>query len=160
MSESFVDQIRRFYEANRQELYTYALALTRNRELAEDAIHGAFASVLKRGRAPRELRPYMFRSVRNAALDGLKARGNGYTEDSIFENRVEPDPARSLMMDEALGTLGEDEREAVVLKVYSGMTLKEIAKVKKVSINTVASWYRRGLQKLRVELEEVPNEEN
>lgn len=158
MENDFVDQIRQFYEAERQHLYVFALSLTRNRELAEDAVHSAFASVLRRGKTPRELRPYIFRSVRNAAYDAIKASSNGHVERSVFENEEVSDPSVSILIQEALVQLAESERETIVMKIYSGLTLKEIAETQQVSINTSASWYRRGLKKLQRILEEVPYE--
>ena len=158
MARSFVDEVQAAYLEQRQQLYIYALSITRNREHAEDAIHTAFAAILRRGKAPRELRPYIFRSVRNAALDALKASSNGHIHTSLFENESAPDPSVPILIQEALAKLTDHEREAIVMKIYSGMTLKEIAAAYEVSINTSASWYRRGLEKLRGILEEVPHE--
>lgn len=160
MTTPFVDQIQQLYEAQHQQLYTYALSLTHNRELAEDAIHNAFTSILRRGKAPRELRPYIFRCVRNAALDALKASSNGHIESSLFADKTTLDPAVTILAEEALANLAGHERETVVMKIYGGLTLKEIAKTHRVSINTAASRYRRGLERLRTFLEEAPDEKN
>jgi RNA polymerase sigma factor (sigma-70 family) len=152
MNESFVEQLRGFYETHRQELYTYSLALTRNREAAEDAIHTAFQRLLRRGSAPTDLRPYVFRCVRNAAIDDLRSKKR--REDGIFDLPSNTDPAPALELGaelhQALGRLSEDERETIVLKVFDGLTLQEIADLRDASINTVASWYRRGMEKLKV----------
>jgi RNA polymerase sigma-70 factor, ECF subfamily len=152
MQESFVEQLRCFYESNRRELYTYSLALTRNREAAEDAIHDAFQRLLRRGSAPADLRPYVFRCVRNAAIDDLRRERR--REDGIFDlpSNTDPVPARQLgaELQRVLGQLSEDERETIVLKILDGMTLQEIADLRDASINTVASWYRRGMEKLKV----------
>lgn len=158
MQETFVEQLRGFYESNRRELYTYSLALTRNREAAEDAIHNAFQRLLRRGSAPTDLRPYIFRCVRNAAIDDLRRERR--REDGIFglPSTTEPAPVRELgaELHRVLGQLSEDERETIVLKVFDGMTLQEIADLRDASINTVASWYRRGMEKFKVIwLEEV-----
>lgn len=66
------ETLREFYIGFRQHLYTYAVSITFNRESAEDAIHSAFEHLLRRGHLPADLRPYVFRCVRNAALDGLR----------------------------------------------------------------------------------------
>ncbi len=156
MREGEIDHIRRCYENSRGELFAYALSLTRDRHLAEEAVHGAFAGLLKRRRLPEELRPYIFRCVRNAALDLAAARqrnsGNG-----LLQARAGVDPALPALMHDLLEQLGADQREAVVLKIYGRLTLREIAEMRAVSINTAASWYRRGLERLRTLMEEVPN---
>jgi RNA polymerase sigma factor (sigma-70 family) len=69
------DALRRLYESNARELYAYALSLTGHVHTAEDAVHGAMARVLARWLPPRELRPYLFRCVRNAALDAARRNG-------------------------------------------------------------------------------------
>ena len=152
MQESFVEQLRCFYETNRRELYTYSLALTCNREAAEDAIHDAFQRLLRRRSAPTDLRPYVFRCVRNAAIDDLRKKKR--REDGIFDLPSNADPALARQLgaelQRLLGQLSEDERETIVLKVFDGMTLQEIADLRDASINTVASWYRRGMERLKV----------
>ena len=158
MSRSLAETIRKFYEVHRQELYTYALSLTRCRDAAEDAIQTAVCKVLHRGRIPREIRPYIFRCVRNAAIDDarLRQRGNGHY---IFDTSPETNPAETLELrqhvEHLLKELNEDERECIVLRIYSDMTFKEIAEIRGVSLNTAASWYRRGLQKMQKSLEEI-----
>ena len=151
------DQLKTFYEAHQNELYLYALTLTGDTGAAEDAVHDAFQGVLHRGKWVREIRPYLFRCVRNAALDQIRvtARRNGAV--SIFaEIDVGVDAGEAALrseLDESLSRLGEDERECIVLKIYTGLTFREIAKVRRVSLNTAASWYRRGLEKLRGQIE-------
>jgi RNA polymerase sigma-70 factor (ECF subfamily) len=149
MNQPFVEQLRRFYEGNRQELFTYSLAVTRNREAAEDAIQNAFQRLLGRSSLPDDLRPYVFRCVRNAAIDD--ARRAKVQEGDLF---VAPDECAidSNLRGELnalFDQLSNDERETIVLKVFDGMTFQEIANVREVSINTIASWYRRGMEKLR-----------
>jgi RNA polymerase sigma-70 factor, ECF subfamily len=149
MNQKFVEQLCQFYESNRQELYTYSLALTRNREAAEEAIHNAFQRLLRRGSAPAELRPYVFRCVRNAAMDDLR-RTKG-RESKLFVAPEEHTVDSNLRgeLNALFDQLSNDERETIVLKVFDGMTFQEIATVREVSINTIASWYRRGMEKLR-----------
>lgn len=159
MGQSFHEQIRAFYDAHRQELFTYALLLTGSRDAAEDAVHAAFANVLRRGHVPREWRPYMFRCVRNASLEHHRQRQRETEKQSILaqsngRQTAEPPPAwHSEDLQRALDTLGADERESIVLKLYDGLTFREIAAVRGVSINTASSWYRRGIEKLRSILE-------
>jgi RNA polymerase sigma-70 factor (ECF subfamily) len=171
MRDEYIDQIRRFYEMYRQEVYTYALSITQNVEAAEDVIHTVFCRLLDRGRPPRELRPYVFRSIRNASIDEMRRRVahpdsvgrcvecNDTVGDSIFANHNgTADPHIQFQLDEAMHTLSDDERESIVLKIYDGMTFKEIAALRRVSINTAASWYRRGLEKMKTVMKEACHE--
>ncbi|MBI2498036.1 MAG: sigma-70 family RNA polymerase sigma factor [Opitutae bacterium] len=162
MNPAAIETLRVFYVGNRQQLYTYAVSLTRQREAAEDAIHAAFQQLLRRGELAADLRPYIFRCVRNAALDALRrARVRG---DSLFAVGPVPDPvapadpapglAREL--DGKLAQLSPDERETIVLKIYDELTFQEIADLRDVPLPTVASWYRRGVEKLRNLMGETP----
>lgn len=147
-------RLREAYELHRQDLYTYALGITRDPAAAEDAVHGAFAKLLNTRRLPNDIRPYVFRMVRNAAIDekrrvtrdndaiALLAKTNGHA--------IPPEQyARYLEIESAIAQLNDDERETIILKDLTGFTLREIAEIQDTSINTVASWYRRGLEKLR-----------
>ena len=54
-----------------------------------------------------------------------------------------------LMLQKALRDLPEEQRETVFLRIWSGMTLLEIADATETPLNTVASRYRYALEKLR-----------
>lgn len=158
MSGTVTEQLRMFYVDHRHELYAYAVSITRDRPAAEDAIHAAFHRLLDRADLPSHLRPYVFRSVRNAALDELRrvqvhadcmlAAGPGAVADS-------PGGVGALQPDEVeagLRELSPDERETIVLKIYSDLTFQEIATLRDTPLPTIASWYRRGLEKLKTRL--------
>ncbi|HNT35778.1 MAG TPA: sigma-70 family RNA polymerase sigma factor, partial [bacterium] len=65
-------ELERFYEDNEQQLFTFALSMTRDHDGAEDAVHEAFSRLLQMGGCPDNLKSYVFRSVRNAAIDGMR----------------------------------------------------------------------------------------
>jgi RNA polymerase sigma-70 factor, ECF subfamily len=153
MDKEELATIREFYEEHSQALFTYALALTRCQSTAEDVVHEAVCRLLKRSALPEELRPYAFRCVRNAAVDarrrerpteplGILDFSDGRTESSF-------DRTLCFEMEKLLLDLPLDEMESVVLRIYDGLTFREIGDVKGASPNTVASWFRRGVAKLR-----------
>src|SRR6188768_708821 len=72
MKPADIETIHALYVGNRHQLYTYALSITGDRETAEDAIHGVFERLLQGERLPADLRPYVFRSIRNAAYDAWR----------------------------------------------------------------------------------------
>ena len=157
MQDGLTEQLRTFYETYRREMFLYALSITGCRPSAEDAVHNAFGTVLRKGRAPRELRPFMFRCVRNAALDERRFVAREAQKTSLFaklHDETAPE-ARCLEaeVEEILELLSNDERECVLLKIYGGLTFKEIAQVRGVPQGTAASWYWRGLARVRAHLE-------
>jgi len=56
------------YREHRQGLYSLAVTITASHQLAEDAVHNAFARMIRTVQPEQDnLVPYVFRSVRNAA---------------------------------------------------------------------------------------------
>ena len=58
----------------------------------------------------------------------------------------------ALALQTALAALPEEQREVVVMRIWSGMTLEEISTATDAPLNTVASRYRYALEKLRERL--------
>lgn len=156
-------ELERIYDQFSQSLYSYALNITKNRELAEDAIQQAFYRLMNQTEMPKHLKVYVFRSVRNACIDLIRKenRSNQIDDRFIFEYKANP---RDQAADEefienviqAMAHLSEDERETIVQHLYAELTFREISEIRDVSINTAMSWYRRGIEKLQKYLEEHP----
>lgn len=153
-------ELERVYGESGGALFVCALAITRCRATAEDAIHDAFSRLLALERRPADLRMYVFQCVRNAAIDiRRKSRRAEVVPDLYIFEACDPEEqaGRNELASRAaaaLLTLSDDERETIVQHLYAGLTFREIADVREDSVNTVASWYRRGLAKLREQLEE------
>jgi len=149
-------EMEKIYDQYGSRLYICALSVTRRPELAEDAIHEAFCRGFRLTEVPRNLKAYMFRSVRNAAIDQLRRRRktSSLSEDYIFDSSAGPSELveqKQLKHQaaEALLKLSEDERETIVQHLYADLTFQEIADIRQRSIGTVTSWYRRGLAKMK-----------
>lgn len=151
-----------FFE-NKKQLYAFALSIVRCPDGAEDAIQEAFYRLFRMKGAPRNIRAYVFRAVRNAAIDQLRRSPQNHEElqDYIFDPG--DDPSRSSeekeFMQRVAGillSLSENERETIVSHLYGDLTFREIAEMRNLSIGTVASWYQRGIEKVK---EHLQNEE-
>ena len=153
------------YRECRERLFTCALHVTRCPARAEDAIHEAFSRLLVMSRMPDDLKVYVFRAVRNAAVDQLtrrrhtdRAETNGH-EEVIFDPGDGPEQSAAASefrsrLARAIAALPERERDAVVYHLYGELTFKETARLLDAAEGTVASWYYRALDRLRAELEE------
>lgn len=157
------ERLEAVYRQHRQGLYTLALSITRQPETAEDAVHDAFSRLFGRPALPEDLVPYIFASVRNAARDARdrKPAGTLPPEASVFDG-ASRDPSASAERSEAsarareaLESLAEEERETIVMKLYADLTLDQIANALNAPLPTVASRYRRGLQRIRKTLDEA-----
>ncbi len=154
------DTLEAIYWRHRQGLYTLALAITRCAASAEDAVQDAFERLWRTRRVPDgDPVPYVFASVRRAAIDQLRRRPRRPECASIFNGRP-ADPADAVATAEnerrvqaALERLSDADREAIVLKIWTDLTFEQIAAALGEPLSTVASRYRRALAKLREELE-------
>jgi RNA polymerase sigma-70 factor (ECF subfamily) len=153
--------LEKTYNRYAVQLFTCALAVTCRRDLAEDAVHDAFIRLLRLEEAPRSLKAYVFKSVRNAAIDLVRkeARTVATEEHRRFDWVSTPREEAECnefkgQVSEALMTLSDNERETIVQHLYADLTFREIAELRETSVNTVASWYRRGVAKLRDEMKE------
>jgi RNA polymerase sigma-70 factor (ECF subfamily) len=149
------EDVRGLYERHGPALLVYACSFVVDAALAEDVVHQVFVKVLQgQTSIPEAPLAYLYRAVRNTALN---ARRNGLrktaldADSPLFVHRG-GDRETALALQAALAELAEDQREAVVMKIWSGMTLEEVAAATGVSPNTAASRYRYGLQKLRERL--------
>lgn len=158
-------QLEETYRSQRQGLFAMALTITRCAQLAEDAIHVAFERLCRHTNSPSgDLTSYVYVAVRNASRDAVRNR-RARTEltESLFNGYSAPEqtgnPASDLLTEErddqlrqAVDGLPDAEREVVVLKIFSGLTFDAVGRVLDQSPKTVATRYRRALQKLEEKL--------
>ena len=157
------EQIQGIYRAFRQELFTCALSITRHPESAEDAIQEAFFRLFRQDLSGiRDLKLYVFRSVRNAAIDQFRRNLPSATaiEECTHIIDLRDDPSQAAERKEsaqvlamALENLTDDERETVTEHIYGDLTFREIAEIRQVPKGTISAWYYRALEKLKGELE-------
>ena len=151
VTQSQINRLQRFYECHRQALFTYALSLTGQSVEAEDLLHNVFAKLLEKGKLPLELRPYVFRMVRNGFIDA--ARKQKVQQEPLFDFDLVPadSPSRDLWLEleSSLEALGEKQREVIVLKSLDGLSFREVANVLDKPMGTVVSLHRRGMEKLK-----------
>ena len=144
-------------------LYRLALAITGDPALAEDVVQEAFVRVMGRGEGVERDRPldgYLYRTGRNVALDHVRRRR--HDEAARRALLVAPKPGRrggagaevdAERVSAALFALPVEQREVVVLRVYEGLTFREVSERTGVPLGTVCSRYRYALQHLRPLLE-------
>ncbi|MEI8197361.1 MAG: sigma-70 family RNA polymerase sigma factor, partial [Phycisphaerae bacterium] len=131
--------------------------------LAEDAIHEAFARMLKsEARPQRDALAYVFAAVRNAARDARRRLVRLELHKEVGLVLPTHDPVADAVRNEeqvrtaaALEGLGDDDKQVVVLRIYGQLSFEQIAEVCAEPLPTVSTRYRRALVKLRQRLEKV-----
>ena len=157
--------LRLIYEKYKEDLFTVAMSLLRNVDLAEDCMSDVFvrfAGSVNNLRIHSNLKGYLVSSAVNRAKDILKKMGSHKDLDveAIKGYEVFADPIIEVSeieekrrIFEALKKLPWEQQEVFVMHVQTDLKFREIAKLKKVSTKTIQSRYRYAIEKLRAILE-------
>ena len=149
--------------------YSACLKITRNRDLAEDAVQDALLNAWnKRHQFDRsaQLDTWIHRIAINAALQLLRKNRPGVFETlesdvegpALSPERVRADQELGESLAAALRHLSEIERVCFVLKHLEQWRLKEIATEIDSSVDTVKQAVFRAVKKLRVRMAELQRE--
>lgn len=162
--------------------YGLARWLTRNDELAEDAVQEAYLRAFRLFGSLRgeDARPWLLQIVRNACYELLRREklpgavedfdeeihgGEAVAAGAVIVLPVNPETAAIARADrelvcECLAALPRDFREVMVLREIEGCTYKEIADIVGAPIGTVMSRLSRGRRLLQgVIMERVKSRE-
>lgn len=156
-------------------LYATALRILRDPAEAQDVVHDAFISVWDKAGTFEARRGSAFAwvvtLVRNRAIDRVRARRRrsellaesvpadlGYTEVSPIaaghETAVANEDAQAVRA--AIGTLPPEQRRALELAFFGGLTQEQISQSLREPLGTIKARIRRGLIKLRENLTHRP----
>lgn len=162
--------LEEIYDRYGEGLYHYLVLRLGSCQDAEDVLQESFYRFSRysvRWKMVKNPKAFAFKVVRNEANRFLKRKilqqktveMNPDPIDTMASVINGPDEKSEKILARALADLPDNQREAVVLKVFQEMTFKEIARICRLSIDTAASRYRYGLAKLRLFLEEKDGEE-
>ena len=156
------DALCRIYEKYKGNLLKIAAGLLNDRAAAEDIVHDTFLFLARSAQKLKldgNLKSYLATCVANRVRNLNKAARR---QETIGLNEAEravssaKRPEQWIVSNEqltrvndALAQLPYEQREVVILHLQGGMKFRAIAESQGVSINTVQSRYRYGLDKLR-----------
>lgn len=142
-------------------LILYAAALVKDRSQAEDILQVLFVRLLSSGTLPPAdgEATYLFRAVRNVALNELRSRKRARRAYSVLLEPATEDPGVAAQVGElgkriegVLLDLPAEEREAVVLKIWGDVSFAHAAAISGVSEKTFEYRYYKGLGILKEKL--------
>lgn len=155
------EALRRIYEKYKDELLALAIILSRDRTIAEDVLHDvfvSFAQYAEKLQLHTNLKGYLSSCIVNRVRNLSRAKsqrtmqlnypeciGSDYDRPERFVMSAE----LSERIDKAMAELPYQQLEVIILHLQSGLRFKTIAESQGVSINTIQSRYRYGLDKLR-----------
>ena len=137
-------------------VFNYLLRLVGDREdaldLSQEAFLKAYQNLSKLEDAGR-FAPWLFRIAHNEAFSLLRRRkpeGEPPLEPTGGTQSYRMFPIElSLAVESALARLSEDQREAVVLKIYQGFKFEEMAQILSCPVSTVKSRLYTALDLLK-----------
>jgi RNA polymerase sigma-70 factor (ECF subfamily) len=153
--------LERLYDDHAQALFAFLLSLTRSEADTRDLLQEVFIKLARQEailHGVRDERAFLLRVTHHAAIDLIRRRG---TRDKNHEelaaesvNAFAPaaDPDEQAFREAltlALGELPPDQRAVIHLKLWERLTFEAIAEALDIPLNTAASRYRYGLDKLR-----------
>ncbi len=155
-------------------MYRMAYRWTQNREDAEDLVQEALLKLIDRSHEMQQiesLRPWLIKIVYRCFVDSYRKQARSPMADaplwrgdeSLFDELVRHVPEdkdaiaqyeQQRLILRALGSLNEDQRDAVLLHDAEGYSAAEVADILDISIGTVKSRLHRARQQLKNFLDE------
>jgi len=147
-------------------LWKYAVALSRDHDMANDLVQDTVVKALStdaRPERPESFRPWLFRILRNTHLDHMRRRqrhkGRHATIDEIGDKgglpdqlRVEDTVINRLTVRQALMRLSTPHRDILSLVDMAGFSYAEVAEMLEVPVGTVMSRISRARRAMLVEI--------
>ncbi|HSM14806.1 MAG TPA: sigma-70 family RNA polymerase sigma factor [Thermoanaerobaculia bacterium] len=155
------DAFRQLYDRYGGPVLSYVRMLAREQELSEDVVQEVFLSVWRKAPSFRpdrgDVPAWLYTIARNKLVDLWRRRSTrGDKEDTSidltrFDSPVREDEVRvvSLAVRKALSALKREQRVALELAYFGGLTYEETAARLGLPLGTLKSRIRAGLASLR-----------
>ena len=164
---SEADATRALYERYANQIFGYCLHQLGSREEAEDAVQSTFLNAfrgLKRGVVPEMESAWLFKIAHNVCLSRRRStwRRGRIESPADFELVEEMAPAPARRHDELIGlqdvleTMPDNQRRAILLREWQGLSYREIADELDLSQAAVETLIFRARRSLASGLEQPP----
>ena len=130
---------------------------------ADSAVPAPFLRLMALRREPEHVRAFLYRCVRNAAVDAMRTRRRQAAHEAQASVAAAAgrhwltaqldDQLDAARVAEVLGTLPLEQREVVVMRLWGQLPFREIAAVTGAPISTLHSRYAAALEALRRKVE-------
>lgn len=154
-------------------VYNYLYRMTQNHEVSEEMAQEAFVKAynhLKSFDQSRSFKPWILRIASNAAISELRKQSKVVSLNALEEEghwgEADHQPAddivarleRKLSSEEVLNVLNkmdEKYRQVLLLRYKEELSYEEISQALNIPLNTVRTWIKRGLDKLKNDVKEM-----
>lgn len=161
IAEGNIDAFQFFYDRYAAKVTSYVRQLTRDREAIEDTVQEIFLNVWRKAASYKSDRGdvpgWLYTMTRNRLVDQWRRKGSGTEIDGLELSQIPDDPKPSddllLSVRQALDHCAPDQREAIEMAYFGGLTYEETAHKLQLPVGTLKSRIRSGLRSMRVVLE-------
>ena len=126
----------------------------------EDVVQEAMIQLVRQRRLPEKVLPWLYRVVRNGAISASRGERRRRRHETAAAQQAEAwfQPAEEDRCDAVLAAgclkaLPMDQREAIVARLWGGLSFQEIGELMGTSSSSAHRWYEAGLAALRERLE-------
>jgi len=164
-----VEAFEQLYERHSRIVYALALRILQQGSTAEEVVQDVFLQVWRNARHYDEQRgpfiPWLMTLARNRALDRLRLKSERQRRQEAQTEEFPPvveAPQYEKNLDEKrraervralMASLHPQQKKAIELAFFEGLSHSEIAASLKEPLGTVKSWIRNGLLRLKEELQ-------
>ena len=154
---------------NQQQLFDFILALTRDKDKADDLFQETFIRAIVKMKDGQYYNQgkflyWLMRIARNLLIDGVRKQKKGLavniSDDELltvidcghlYKSREDMLVAEELSghMRQLMELLPDEQREVVLMRYYQGLQFKDIAEITNVSINTSLGRMRYAIRNMR-----------
>jgi len=156
------EAFRELYDRYAGRILAYVRQISRERDAAEDVVQEVFLQVWRKAVSYRpergEVPGWLYTITRNRLVDRWRRKG-GQVEDEAFDlaslEAAERGPdgrMLDLSLRQALADLSPEQREAIELAYFGGLTYEETAERLALPVGTLKSRIRAALARLRAAL--------
>ncbi len=160
MKQDLYDYIVAYIVENQNKFYRLAYSYVRNREDALDVVQNAVCKALENYGGIRNegaISTWFYRILVNESLLFIKERkrmtlGETDQEEAHYEEKgfeIQDD------LYDSINRLDGDTQTIIKLRFFEELSLKEIAQITEMNLNTVKARLYRGLRQLKVNIQEV-----
>ncbi|MEK3736778.1 MULTISPECIES: sigma-70 family RNA polymerase sigma factor [Paenibacillus] len=144
-----------------ERLYRMAYSYVRNQEdaleIVQETVFKAYISIHKL-KQPQYFKTWLTKIAVNCALDFIrKSKKIVYIDQELRGSYAPKSREEVLDLHEALSGLDEKSRMVIVMRYLEDLPIKEIAEVLDMPLSSVKTVIYRGLEKLKISMEESEN---
>jgi RNA polymerase sigma-70 factor (ECF subfamily) len=143
------------YNRYSNRVFLYCRRIIGDEDKANDIFQDTFVRFLKAASGDRSMTnvpAYLLRIARNLSLNVKRNQKNTIAiedfEHPVEDRSVETAELASLVA-MALDLLPEEQREALALQTYGGLSYEEIAETMEMPVTSVRNWIARGKKRMR-----------